>query len=135
MVNNNNKLCSQCGAPVDAKASICKYCGADIVVQPQFSTQQQAPYYTSHKAPIYTQQQVYPPNNVDIYAKSKTVAGVLAIFLGAMGIHKFYLGHIGMGIVYMMFCWTCIPSIIGIVEGIIYLTSTDEQFYIKYVEK
>jgi len=135
MANNNNKLCSQCGAPVDAKASICKYCGADIVVQPQFSTQQQAPHYTPPKAPIYTQQQVYPPNNVDIYEKSKTVAGVLAIFLGAMGIHKFYLGHIGMGIVYMMFCWTCIPSIIGIVEGIIYLTSTDEQFYIKYVKK
>jgi TM2 domain-containing membrane protein YozV len=54
--------------------------------------------------------------------------------LGGLGVHKFYLGQIGMGILYILFCWTSIPSIIGLIEGIIYLTSTDEQFYTKYVK-
>jgi len=67
--------------------------------------------------------------------KSKIVAGLLAIFLGGIGVHKFYLGKIGMGILYLVFCWTFIPEIVGIIEGIIYLTSSDEKFYEKYVNK
>ena len=67
--------------------------------------------------------------------KSKTTAGVLAILLGGIGIHKFYLGKIGIGIVYILFCWTYVPVIIGLIEGIIYLTSSDEKFYLKYVKK
>ncbi len=63
--------------------------------------------------------------------KSKTTAGVLAILLGGLGIHKFYLGKAGLGILYLLFCWTYIPSIIGIVEGIIYLTSNDHNFQVK----
>jgi len=60
--------------------------------------------------------------------KSKIAAGVLAILLGGIGIHKFYLGKIGMGILYILFCWTGIPSIIALVEGIIYLTTSDEKW-------
>lgn len=66
--------------------------------------------------------------------KNKVIAGILAIILGGLGIHKFYLGYIGLGIVYILFCWTCIPSIIGIIEGIIYLCSTNEEFERKYVK-
>src|SRR5437899_3226308 len=57
--------------------------------------------------------------------KSKIAAGLLAILLGDFGIHKFYLGQVGLGIVYLLFFWTLIPGIIGIVEGIIYLTMSD----------
>jgi len=60
--------------------------------------------------------------------KSKIAAGVLAILLGGIGVHKFYLGKIGMGILYVLFCWTGIPSIIALIEGIIYLTSSDEKW-------
>ena len=67
--------------------------------------------------------------------KSKVTAGVLAIVLGGLGIHKFYLGKIGMGILYLVFCWTGIPEIIGLIEGILYLTATDEEFQTKYVNK
>ena len=64
--------------------------------------------------------------------KSRITAGILAILLGDFGIHKFYLGKIGQGIVYLIFCWTGIPAIIGLVEGILYLLMKDEEFVQKY---
>ena len=64
--------------------------------------------------------------------KSKVAAGILGIFLGGIGAHKFYLGKIGQGILYLLFFWTYIPAILGLIEGIIYLTKSDEQFAMKY---
>lgn len=64
--------------------------------------------------------------------KSKVVAGVLGILLGGWGAHKFYLGKIGSGILYILFCWTGIPSIVGLIEGIMYLVADDKTFNAKY---
>lgn len=64
--------------------------------------------------------------------KNKIVAGLLGLFLGGLGIHKFYLGKIGQGIVYILFCWTFIPAVIGFIEGIVYLCSNDENFQLKH---
>ncbi len=64
--------------------------------------------------------------------KSKVAAGVFGILLGSLGVHKFYLGKIGMGILYLVFCWTGIPGIIGLIEGIIYLTLSDADFAKKH---
>lgn len=66
--------------------------------------------------------------------KSRVTAGVLGILLGGVGAHKFYLGETGMGILYLVFCWTFIPEIVGLIEGIIYLTKSDEEFKAKYVK-
>lgn len=73
--------------------------------------------------------------------KSKVAAGLLAIFLGALGIHKFYLGFTTPGII-MLLCGTLgwlliipavVNSIIALIEGIIYLTTDDAAFHQKYV--
>lgn len=64
--------------------------------------------------------------------KDKLVAALLAIFLGGFGVHKFYLGSIGLGILYLLFCWTFIPSMIGFIEGIIYLTTDEAKWSQKY---
>jgi TM2 domain-containing membrane protein YozV/cold shock CspA family protein len=73
--------------------------------------------------------------------KSKVAAGLLAILLGGLGIHKFYLGYPGAGIIMLLlfifgFILLALPSIIisviALVEGIIYLTKTDEEFYQTY---
>lgn len=64
--------------------------------------------------------------------KSKVAAGLLGIFLGGLGIHKFYLGKAGQGVLYLIFCWTFIPAIIGFIEGIVYLCESDESFAKKY---
>ena len=63
--------------------------------------------------------------------KSKVAAGIFALVLGGLGIHKFYMGKIGQGILYLLFCWTGIPSLVGFIEGIIYLCSNDENFQLK----
>jgi len=63
--------------------------------------------------------------------KSRTTAAILAFLLGGLGIHKFYLGQTGIGIVYLLFCWTFIPAIIAFVEFIIYLTQDDATFAAK----
>ncbi len=60
--------------------------------------------------------------------KSRVAAGIFAILLGDLGVHKFYMGKIGMGILYLLFCWTGIPAFVGLIEGIIYLTESDEKF-------
>jgi TM2 domain-containing membrane protein YozV len=67
--------------------------------------------------------------------KDKLVAGLLGIFLGGFGVHKFYLGKIGQGVLYVLFCWALIPWIIGFIEGIVYLASNQENFDAKYNPK
>lgn len=60
--------------------------------------------------------------------KSKGLALVLAIFLGGLGIHKFYLGQSGAGILYLIFCWTFVPLILSIVDIILLLTKSKSEF-------
>ena len=60
--------------------------------------------------------------------KNKNEAGVLAIVFGGLGGHKFYLGKYGQGLVCVAFCWTLIPALLGIIQGIHYLTETQQQF-------
>ena len=64
--------------------------------------------------------------------KNRIAAALLAFFLGGFGVHKFYLGKIGQGILYLVFCWTAIPAIIAFIEGIIYLCESDERFETRY---
>lgn len=64
--------------------------------------------------------------------KSKVTAAILAFFLGGLGVHKFYLNQSGMGLLYLLFCWTGIPMFIALVEGIVYLITDDQTFQRKY---
>lgn len=64
--------------------------------------------------------------------KNKWIAVLLAFFLGGLGIHKFYLGKTGWGIVYLLFCWTWIPSIIAFIEMLRYLFTSEANFRAKY---
>lgn len=109
--------------------------------QAQQQTQQQAPYtqsYPPQQQASYTQVQVFTNSQPagGGSTKSKVVAGLLAIFLGLFGVHKFYLGHTGAGVLILLLnlflWWTIIvPAIIELVcfiEGIIYLVKSDEEF-------
>lgn len=52
------------------------------------------------------------------HAVNKIPYIILAMLLGGLGAHKFYAGKPGQGILYLLFCWTYIPEIIGFIEGI-----------------
>ncbi|MGL4421919.1 MAG: NINE protein [Gemmataceae bacterium] len=60
----------------------------------------------------------------------RVMAGVLALLLGGLGVHKFYLGYTNAGLLTLLlnFCTFGVGGIIAFVEGIIYLTKTDEEF-------
>ena len=64
--------------------------------------------------------------------RSRVVAALLAIIFGGAGIHKFYLGKVGWGIIYILFSWTFIPMLLGFIEGISYLLMSDKSFELKY---
>jgi TM2 domain-containing membrane protein YozV len=100
----DEKFCSECGEIINAKAEICPKCGV-----------RQSP----------------PPSLLSVGLsdkKSKVVAALLAIFLGGLGIHKFYLGQNLQGVIYLLFCWTFIPALIAFFEGIVYLLNSEESF-------
>ncbi len=64
--------------------------------------------------------------------KDKTIAALLALFLGSFGIHKFYLGKYWSGLLYFIFSWTFIPTILGWISGVSYLLTSEESFDRKY---
>ena len=95
-------FCRACGRPINAQAPICPGCGA-----PQ-------------------------SGRAGGGEKSRIAAALLAIFLGGFGVHKFYLARPVQGILYILFCWTFIPAIIGFIEGIVYLCMSDIGFERSY---
>ncbi len=110
MAESGKKYCVNCGAEIDEKAEICPKCGVRqpaSTIPPSYAPYQSGTEYVHHK---------------------RITAGILGILLGGLGIHQFYLHNIGWGILMLIFCWTGIPSIIGLIQGILYLTETDEYF-------
>lgn len=67
--------------------------------------------------------------------KSKVVAGILGIVLGGFGAHRFYLGDMTGGIIRLALslCFG-LGALVGLIEGIIYITKSDEDFKKIYVE-
>lgn len=86
----------------------------------------------AQKTNTQTSQSNYDPVKAQLPLKNRIIAALLAIFLGTFGIHKFYLKQNGMGVLYLLFCWTYIPSFVGFIEGIIMLCTTDQKFEEKY---
>jgi TM2 domain-containing membrane protein YozV len=73
-------------------------------------------------------------------ASNKIAAGVCGILLGGLGVHKFILGYTGAGLIMLLvsliscgFLWP-VTHIIGLIEGIIYLCKTDDEFVRVYVD-
>jgi TM2 domain-containing membrane protein YozV/ribosomal protein L40E len=104
----DEKFCRDCGAVIKVKAEICPKCGI---------RQTPAPSSLGTSAPN---------------GKSRIAAALFALLLGGIGVHKFYLGHVGMGVLYLLFCWTLIPSIVAFIEGILLLVMSDDAFASKY---
>ena len=76
-------------------------------------------------------QQPYGTTNVNVTftqpqgrSVSKVTYVLLALFLGGLGIHNFYAGKTGLGILYLIFCWTFIPAIAAFIQAIIALCKT-----------
>ncbi|MBK1816317.1 TM2 domain-containing protein [Luteolibacter yonseiensis] len=83
--------------------------------------------------------QIAPPGSGIPGADKKLVAGLLGILLGGLGVHKFYLGYTKEGLIMLLgtLCTCGIAGIvigpIGLIEGILYLAKSDEEFLTTYV--
>jgi len=74
--------------------------------------------------------------------RNKTVAALLALFLGSLGVHAFYIGNVKMGVIMLLLTLTGICTagissgivhVVAIVQGILYLVASDSEFHRKYV--
>lgn len=74
-------------------------------------------------------------NDSSYVLKRKLTAGALGIFFGSFGAHKFYLGKTFWGVLYLLFCWTGVPFIVGLVEGVRYIFMSQDDFFDKYITK
>lgn len=133
-------FCRNCGKEISDKAVVCPACGVPPLVENKFCNNCGAE--TTPSQTMCTKCGAALPQ-AGSEEKNKMVAGLLAIFLGALGIHKFYLGYskegvimlvatIGGGIVTCGIA-SCVISVIALIEGIIYLTKTDQEFQTTYV--
>ncbi len=92
------KYCYACSSVIDSRAVDCPRCG------------------------------VRQPDVVGGYGKDRLVAILLALLLGTFGVHRFYLGNIAVGVVYLLFFWTGIPGFIAWLEAIYFLTRSNEDW-------
>lgn len=87
----SEKVCPQCGAPIDPNAAECKFCGEKLAVQ-QTAQTMAGQQVVNPQTVVIQQQPVYVSGiNPSWPVKNKMAAGLLAIFLGCFGVHKFYL--------------------------------------------
>lgn len=75
--------------------------------------------------------------STNVYKKNKITAGLLALFLGGIGIHRFYIGDSTKGILYLIFFWTFIPGIIALIDAIRIFIMSEKEFqdYVKNFQK
>lgn len=89
--------------------------------------------YTTGDKVIVTKTNVQPysnDSNIDEpHVVNKITYGLLALFLGGFGVHKFYAGYAAQGVLYLLFFWTFIPQIIALIDAITSLIKKGE--YIK----
>lgn len=80
------------------------------------------------------------PLTVASRASNKIAAGICGILLGSLGVHKFILGYTGAGLIMLLVsllsCFILAPimHIIGLIEGIVYLCKSDDDFVRTYVD-
>ena len=98
-------FCKKCGADI-GDAKFCPKCGEAIEAD-----------NARPPAPVYSGKTV-----------NKIAYGLIAIFIGDFGIHRFYAGKWVSGILYLLFFWTFIPGLLGLIEGIVALTRDDDGY-------
>jgi TM2 domain-containing membrane protein YozV/ribosomal protein L40E len=101
--SDSEKYCVECGAVIRKAAEICPKCGVRQTLPSAMST-----------------------------GHSRIAAALFALLLGGLGVHKFYLGKVGQGLLYLLFFWTFIPAFIAFIEGILYLTMSDAEFTARF---
>lgn len=119
----DEKYCRNCGEIIDDEAEICPKCGVRVKEQ------------SGNNVNINMENNQVQGNGSSgpiVSNKSKMLAGILGILLGGLGLHKFYLGQAGRGLLFLIFFWTGIPAIVGLIQGLSYLFMSEQRFAQKF---
>ena len=125
-VNTEKKFCPGCGCAINSNQAICVKCGISL----------ETTKGKKNKALQSTGGQTSSEKN-------RTTAGILALLLGGIGVHEFYLGNHVSGIIrilitiigaFIFFLGPCVSGIIALIEGIKFLTMDDATFQEKYID-
>ena len=117
------RYCTKCGAQNDDLAQYCSNCQTALG---PLSGGGYQPMQTVNPGPVMNWQAMG--------ADKKLGAGLCGILLGGFGVHKFILGYTNEGIIQLVLGFLCgVGWIIGLIEGIIYLTKSDEEFVRTYI--
>jgi TM2 domain-containing membrane protein YozV len=122
-----SRYCTKCGAVNDDMAQYCTNCQAPLTP------------VSGGVGGYQPMQSVNPGAMTDWKAlggDKKIIAGILGILVGSLGIHKFILGYTTEGIIQIAITIvTCgVGGVVGLIEGIIYLTKSDEEFVRTYIQ-
>lgn len=122
-----SRYCTKCGAVNDDTAQYCTTCQAPLAAVPGGYQPMQAVNPSGQSSMVDWKA---------LGADKKLVAGLCGILVGGFGVHKFVLGYTTEGIIQIVITLlTCgAGSIIGLIEGIIYLTKSDEEFVRTYIQ-
>ena len=106
--------CPHCGATMELNAVACPKCGRSphepVVIAngtDEFSLMRN----------MSESQRVLFQTQLNGRRKDPTTGVLLAVFLGGLGVHHFYMGNIFVGVLYLLFCWTFIPAIVALLEA------------------
>lgn len=115
-------FCTECGKQIDDSVVFCDNCGA----------KQELPgtgLNTSQHKTGKTRSPVPPPSG---NTKSQTVATILCALFGWLGVHRFYLGPIWLGVLYLLFSCTLIPALVAFIETFVIAFSSQQSWARKY---
>lgn len=124
------KYCQNCNTQHPDSAQFCPQCGNPLT----FVQSTPPPYGSQYQSDEYAYgNDAFSPSGPE--GKSRGVAGLLAILVGYLGVHYFYLGKVGGGLLTILLCAvTCgLWSILVLVQGILMLCMTNREFERKYV--
>ena len=135
------KHCLNCAADIADDAEVCPTCGVNQRTSLEGSYKDRPAgekYCVNCASLIANQAELCPECGVSQPAGGESseqmAAGILAILLGGLGVHKFYQGNTKLGVIYLCFFWTGIPAVLGLVEGILILIADEREYEQKYAD-
>lgn len=136
--------CLNCGEEIDDDAEVCPACGVNQSTKLDGGYKDRdadEKYCASCGELIARQAEICPECGVrqpepggESSSSNQVAAGVLALLLGGLGVHKFYQGNVKLGVLYLCFSWTLIPALLGLVEGILILVADEDEYERKFAD-